>query len=77
MNRIKALANDNRDKFLKDRKGNIWKVRLSAPVGEQVTDAYVEQAVTVSLTWSEVGSAENSSVTEPLTMKVEDIIVEG
>ena len=77
MNQIKALANDNRDKFLKDRKGNIWKVRLSAPVGEQVTDAYVEQAVTVTLTWSEVGSAENSSVTEPLTTQVEDIIVEG
>lgn len=77
MNQIKALANDNRDKFLKDRKGNIWKVRLSAPVGEQVTDAYVEQAVTVTLIWSEVGSAENSSVTEPLTVQVEDIIVEG
>ena len=77
MNQIKALTNDNRDKFLKDRKGNIWKVRLSAPVGEQIADAYIEQAVTVTLTWAEIGTAENSSVTEPLERTIEDILQEG
>lgn len=76
MEQIKALTNDNRDKFLKDRKGNIWKVRLSAPVGEQIADQYIEQAVTVTLTWAEVGSSERSSITEPLDIKLEEVEIE-
>lgn len=62
MNRLKALTSDTRAKFLKDRKGNIWMVKLSAPINEQMMDEYVEQAVTITFTWMEVGSMEGRSI---------------
>lgn len=75
MESIKALTTDGKDKFLKDRKGNIWKIRLSSPVVENMQDEYIEQAVTIQLDWMEVGSAEFSSVTEPLDTTLEDVFV--
>lgn len=77
MNAIKALSNDGKDKFLKDRKGNFWKVRISNPVQEQINDIYVEQAVKVTLTWMEIGSSELSSVTENLNIELSDIQTKG
>lgn len=63
MDEIRNLATDSRDKFLKDRKGNFWKVRLNSPVSESMMDEYVEQAVSVSLGWAEVGDASDSVIT--------------
>ena len=77
MNAIKALSNDGKDKFLKDRKGNFWKVRINSAIQEQMTDAYIEQAVNVTLMWMEVGSSAASSVTEYLTTELESIEAKG
>ena len=63
MNELKGLTTDGKDKFLKDRKGNIWKVRLNSAVTEQIIDEYVEQAVVVTLGWMEIGSADDSVIT--------------
>lgn len=63
MEEIKALTTDGKEKFLKDRKGNFWKVKLNSSVNETINDEYVEQAVTVNIGWVEVGDASNSVVT--------------
>lgn len=54
MNAIKNLTVDNKHKFLKDRKGNIWKVALNNPINEKIGDEFVEQRVSVTLNWAEV-----------------------
>ena len=77
MNALKALSNDGKDKFLKDRKGNFWKVRISSAIQEQITDIYVEQAVNITLSWMEVGSSSLSSVTEYLDIALESIEAKG
>jgi len=66
MNELKSLTTDNRDKFLKDRKGNMWKVRLNSAVSEKMTDEYVEQAVVVTLGWMEIGDASNTVITNKM-----------
>ena len=63
MNELKGLTTDGKDKFLKDRKGNIWKVRLNSAIAEQIVDEYVEQAVVVTLGWMEIGDADDSVIT--------------
>lgn len=62
MNKLKSLTNDNTDKFLKDRKGNLWKIKINSPITEKIADEYVEQAVTVTINWVEVGDASYSSI---------------
>lgn len=62
MNEIKALSSDTSTKILKDRKGNIWMVRISAPINEQISDQYIEQAVSITFTWMEIGSMDGVSV---------------
>lgn len=62
MDELKALTTDGRDKFLKDRKGNLWKVRLNSPISEKITDEYVEQAVVVTIGWAEIGDASRSVI---------------
>ena len=66
MEELKSLTTDNRDKFLKDRKGNMWKVRLNSAVSEKITDEYIEQAVVVTLGWMEVGDASHSVITNKM-----------
>lgn len=74
MEDLKRLTTDGKDKFLKDRKGNFWKIRLNAPVTESMNDAYVEQAVTVQISWMEIGSSALSSVTENLDVTLEELL---
>ena len=50
-------------KVLKDRKGNMWMVRVNAPISEQIHDEYVEQAVNITINWMEIGSMDGISVT--------------
>lgn len=66
MEELKGLSTDGKDKFLKDRKGNFWKVRLNSAVSQKINDEYVEQAVVVTLGWMEIGDASNSVVTNLL-----------
>lgn len=66
MEELKALTTDNRDKFLKDRKGNFWKVRLNSAVSEKISDEFIEQAVVVTLGWMEVGDASHSVITNKM-----------
>lgn len=66
MNELKELSTDNRDKFLKDRKGNMWKVRLNSAVNQNINDEYVEQAVVVTLGWMEIGDASSAVITNEL-----------
>ena len=66
MDELKSLTTDNRDKFLKDRKGNMWKVRLNSTVSEKTSDEYVEQAVVVTLGWMEIGDASHSVITNKM-----------
>lgn len=66
MEELKSLTTDNRDKFLKDRKGNFWKVRLNSAVGEKISDEFIEQAVTVTLGWMEIGDASHSVITNKM-----------
>lgn len=66
MDKLRLLATDNRDKFLKDRKGNFWKVRLNSAVSEKISDEFVEQAVVVTLGWMEVGDASRSVITNKM-----------
>lgn len=75
MNEIKALTTDGRTKFLKDRKGNLWKVRISAPVSEQIGDAFREQQVSVTLNWMEVGDANSDVIVESPLLTLEEIQV--
>lgn len=62
MEELKSLSTDGKDKFLKDRKGNLWKVRLNSAVSQNITDEYVEQAVVVTLGWAEIGDATHSVI---------------
>ena len=66
MDELRSLATDGRDKFLKDRKGNFWKVRLNSAVSEKISDEFVEQAVVVTLGWMEVGDASRSVITNKM-----------
>ncbi len=66
MEELKSLTTDNRDKFLKDRKGNFWKVRLNSAVSEKISDEFIEQAVVVTLGWMEVGDASRSVITNKM-----------
>ena len=66
MEELKSLTTDNRDKFLKDRKGNFWKVRLNSAVSEKISDEFIEQAVVVTLGWMEIGDASHSVITNKM-----------
>lgn len=73
MNEIKALTTDRKIKFLKDRKGNIWKVKLNSPVTEQIGDEFVEQRVTVTLSWVEIGDASSCTIIQNQNLNYDDI----
>lgn len=64
MNELKALSTDTRTKFLKDRKGNLWRVEITNPIGEQMNDVFAEQQVTVTLNWAEVGPVDGVKIVQ-------------
>jgi hypothetical protein len=59
---IYALSVSTNHKFLKDRKGNIWKIQTSAATTMQVGDLYREQPYAVSMQWAQVGSSDGVSI---------------
>lgn len=52
-----ALSVSQNPLFLKDRKGDLFRVQISAPVSATTTDATAEQMQQISAQWVEVGSA--------------------
>lgn len=59
---IFALSTTERVLFLKNRKGDLIRVRISGPITMQTDDASVEQAQTASIPWVEVGPADGVSL---------------
>lgn len=59
MNKLFGLSTAGTTLFLKSRKGEIIRIALSGPVRMQTFDNSPTQAQTVSLSWVEIGSAEN------------------
>ena len=59
---IYALSTTENHLFLKNRKGDLLRIRISAPVEMTTMDDTREQAQTVTLPWVEIGSADNVSL---------------
>lgn len=59
---ISALSLTKNPLFLKNRKGDLIRVRIAAPVTMQTDDATQEQMQTANIQWVEVGSAEGVSL---------------
>lgn len=59
---IFALSVSQKTLFLKSRKGDLLRVRLSAPVSMETMDNTREQAQTASLSWAEIGSGEGAAL---------------
>lgn len=48
--------------YLKNRKGDLWRITIAGAVSMTTKDASREQAQTVSLPWAEIGSAEGDEI---------------
>lgn len=59
---LKALTSDTRRKFLKDIDGNVWEVKITAPINIFTEDDTAERIKTVKVSWTEVGDAEGVSI---------------
>lgn len=59
---IMALSVTQHPLFLKNRKGDLFRVKLSGAVSMQTDDKTREQTQTMTLPWVEVGTAENVSL---------------
>lgn len=57
-----ALSTSTKPKFLKDRKGNLYNVEISAEIQMSTFDNSAIQAKTIRLSWREVGDATNVSI---------------
>lgn len=57
-----ALSTSQNQLFLKNRKGDILRIKISAPITMTTDDKTREQAQTMSLPWVEVGSAKDVSL---------------
>lgn len=62
MEKLFALSTTQNDLFLKDRKGNLMKIRIFDAITMQAMDETREQAQIVSLPWVEVASADGVSI---------------
>lgn len=62
INELKALTSDTRRKFLKNPEGDVWEVKITAPIVISTEDDTIEKIKNVKVSWTEVGSAEGISV---------------
>lgn len=60
--RIWALSTSLKPKFLRDRKGHLYRVETQAPITMDASDGTREQVYTMSLPWCEVDSADDASI---------------
>lgn len=63
MEQLFALSQSENVFFLKDPKGNIYKVHTSAPITQAVSNGATQQ-VTVNIPWQEIGSAKGAAITD-------------
>ena len=64
MDNLYALSECNNPLFLKDMKGNIYMVTVSAPITQTINTKSAHQEVRISIPWEEIGAAENVSIIE-------------
>ena len=59
---LKKLTSDTRRKFLKDIEGNIWEVKITAPI--DITEEYsaIQSVKSVKISWTEVGEVSGISI---------------
>lgn len=62
INELKSLTSDTRRKFLKDMDGNVWEVKITAPVTISTDDLTLQRIKTAQVSWTEVGEVEGISV---------------
>lgn len=62
MEELYALSNSTLTKFLKNRKGELIQVEISAPITMQIEDKFAEQPARISLPWAEVGNADDANI---------------
>ncbi len=62
MDELYALSTNGMTKFLKTRKGQLFRIETSAPVSMNIGDKYAEQPVKISLPWVEIGDASTANI---------------
>ena len=62
MDKLQSLTTDPRKKFLKDTKGHIWEVELTAPSIFEYQQNMIMQPVLGGINWTQVGSTEGISI---------------
>ena len=60
--KIMALSTRETVKFLKDRKGNLWRIEISGAIQQTMQDEYAEQPVEIQIPWVEVGDAKEAQI---------------
>lgn len=60
--RLRSLNTDPRRKFLKDKKGHVWEVELTAPSTFEYMENVTGQPVTGGIAWTEVASTKDVSI---------------
>lgn len=59
---LKKLTSDTRRKFLKDIEGNVWEVKITAPINVIEEYSAIQSVKSVKIAWTEVGEASGISV---------------
>lgn len=67
MESLYQASQSNNTFFLKDMKGNLYMVGISAPISQTIETKTKVQQVTISLSWEEVGNVENVSIISIVT----------
>lgn len=62
IDRLTSLNTDPRRKFLKDKKGHVWEVELTAPTTLEYMENVATQPATGGIGWTEVASTEYISI---------------
>ena len=62
MDELYALSTKGQTKFLKTRKGQIFRIETSAPIAMGIGDKYAQQPAKISLPWVEVGDASGANI---------------
>ena len=59
---LKSLTSDTRRKFLKDVDGNIWEVKITAPISITTEALTPQSLMTAKISWAEVGKTSGVSI---------------
>lgn len=62
MKKLFSIATNRNIKFLKDIKGNIWKVLIPSNISIDINDISYEQIYTATISWVECGDAKDSRI---------------